>query len=372
MDSLRAIGADVRQQGFYVAGSIAAKQLSIFCGNPMPHSENLSALHETPCVIMNSFSEPDTNKQRGRRFSVERVWRKIGKVVRQKKRQRLRKRVALTAPSPHANQNVTFSPHCLTSHDHLLMAICSAKSLNLAAEEALPWVFHDDGSLTTEDKQLLRFHFPDCHLVERSKADEFFKQPHLRTLAAARQKHVLLLKLADLHVYARRDRILYVDSDILFFKKPDTLFQVLKSGNASYFTKDISTSYIASSESLEGMTGIRPLECVNSGIFVLNRADISLDKIADALSKIEVSNRSDWTAYNHLIEQTLVAILATASPNGALHLPAEYDLYLEKGLRGTTCRHYVGVIRELFELEGLRKLLSEMEFLDRWQRFASK
>src|SRR5262245_52015621 len=205
------------------------------------------------------------------RLSMGRVYSKINKTARGAKRWRLRRCVALTEPSPEANQDLPFSPHCLTCHDDLLMAVCSAKSLNLAMEEALPWIFHDDGSLTAEDKGFLRSQFPGCRVVERSEADAFFDAPHLQPLAQARRKSVLLLKLADLHVFARRERILYVDSDVLFFRRPDALLRVIAKGGESYFTRDIATAYVAPLDTLEQATGVRPLECVNSGIFVINR-----------------------------------------------------------------------------------------------------
>ena len=214
--------------------------------------------------------------------------------------------------------------------------------------------------------------FPGCHLVERAEADNFFKAQQPTPLAQARKKNVLLLKLADLHVFARHERILYVDSDILFFRRPDALFHVLKNENGNYFTKDIDTAYIATLETLETLTGVRPLDRVNSGIFALNRADIALDKIAHTLSQIDAVEHSNWTLYSHLIEQTLVAILTSASASGASHLPEDYDLRLEAGVKGAVCRHYVGAIRESFELEGLRALLYEMDFVSRWRRFASR
>lgn len=312
-------------------------------------------------------------KSLGRRgLSVRRIYRKVNKVVRQIHRRQLRRRVALAAPCRRANQQVPFSPHCLTSHDDMLMAICSAKSLNLAIDEALPWVFHDDGSLTAADKQLLLLQFPGCHLIERARADEFFgsgNASHLKSLAGARQRHTLLLKLTDVQVFARHERILYVDSDVLFFRRPVGLLDALANGKCNYFTKDVHTAYVAPLKIVEEITGVRPPERVNSGILVLTRADIALEKVAHEFLKVDRAKRPEWTLYNHLIEQTLVAILTTASSNGADHLPQEYDLRLERGVQGAICRHYVGVIRESFELEGLRTLVTEMEFLNRWRRF---
>jgi hypothetical protein len=304
------------------------------------------------------------------RLSIARAVHKINKTARQIKRWRLRRRVALTRPSPQANVRVRFSPHCLTSHDHLLLAICSAKSLNLAMEEPLPWVFHDDGSLTRDDGRLLCDSFPGCRLVERSVADQAFLAEDLRVLGQARQKSVLLLKLADLRLFARCERVLYVDSDIVFFSRPDALIRAI-ADNTNYFTRDIATAYVATLETLETITGIRPLERVNSGIFVINRSDIGLDVLAERLSQLNVVSGTNAILYNHLIEQTLVSLMATASAAGAAHLPPEYDLYLGRGLQNAVCRHYVGVIRELFELEGLDALLTAGDFVARWERFAT-
>jgi hypothetical protein len=238
----------------------------------------------------------------------------------------------------------------------------------LVAEQGLPWVFHDDGSLTAADKRLLLAQFPGCHLVERARADDFFTAPQLVHVARARAKIPLLLKLADLHAFARHDRILYVDSDVLFFKRPEALFTVLEHEERNYFSKDITTAYIAPLETLEKVTGVRPFDRVNSGIFVVNRTDIALAKLAHTLSMLDAIEPSNGMLYRHLIEQTLFAILTTDSANGVAHLPAEYDLCLDRGLHGAVCRHYVGVIREFFELEGLHALLREREFLTRWKK----
>jgi hypothetical protein len=182
----------------------------------------------------------------------------------------------------------------------------------------------------------------------------------------------LLLKLADLHVFARQERILFVDSDVLFFKRPDALFHVLESEKGNYFTKDLQTAYISDLITLEKLTGIRPLDRVNSGIFAVNRSDISLKKLSRRLSELDSAKQPKGTVYHHLIEQTLFAVLTSDSSGGAAHLPPDYDLRLERGLDGAVCRHYVGVIRDFFELEGLRALLSEADFLTRWQAFCNR
>jgi len=305
---------------------------------------------------------------------TNRISRKVKRTIRDLLRQRLRTSVAFAAPSPPANKNLPFSVHMLVCHQDLPLGICSAKSLNLAVEEPLPWVFHDDGSLNSKDKAILQNQFRGCRLVERRESDRYYQAvagqyPHL---VRSREKHVMLLKLADLHVYSDKQRILYVDSDILFLKRPEFLLEKLQeNGGANYFNRDVGSVYIASLETLQNMTGVMPLPRLNAGLSVLNRDDISLDKINQVLSKLDFKLRSDWIGYDHMIEQTCVAVLAVASSGGACHLPVEYDVSHEKQIINSICKHYVGVIRHEYELEGLNYSIHEGAFFERWRRFTN-
>lgn len=301
----------------------------------------------------------------------QRVWGKIRKTIRNLVRQRLRNQVAFSPPSPVAERGLPFSPHTLVCHQDILLAICSSKALNLAMERALPWVFHDDGSLTSEDIKMLSCHFPGSRIVERKESDLFYKAteniPFVRRL---RKMHVMLLKLGDLHVYSPTNKILYVDSDVLFLKKPDFLLARLFDDCAgNYFNKDIASAYITDSQTIKSLTGVQPPERINAGLSILKKDDIALDKIEGILIKLNSNLRNDWNYYGHLIEQSVVAVLAAQSQGGAFHLPHEYDVSLDKEVSTAACKHYVGVIRDLYELEGLKFLIEKKEFLQRWSDF---
>ncbi len=264
----------------------------------------------------------------------------------------------------------------LTCHHDCLMAICSAKALNLAADVALPWVFHDDGTLTRRDKERIRLHFPGCRLVERAESDARYQEANsvYAELGKLRQKYVLLVKLLDVYLFSSQSGILFVDSDVLFFTRPAFLLDRLnESQGPCYFNRDVASVYVAPVETILGMTGVQIQERLNSGLFILNRDDISLEKAAKVLSQLDFSLRDDWTFYyGHMIEQTVVATLASASEGGAQYLPSGYDVSVEKPVADAICKHYVGVIREQYELEGLNYLLVEKQFLKRWKAFCSK
>lgn len=313
-------------------------------------------------------STPPTTKN-----PAYRIYRKVRRILRDRTRKRLRAQFAFTAPSPAANRALPFSPHGLVCRQDVLLSICSAKSLNLAMGEALPWIFHEDGSLTRDDAELLLHHFPGSKVILRSEADTYFEKlkgsyPLLHDL---RKKHVMLLKLADLSAFSDRERILYVDSDILFFQPPSFIMEKLRqpeSGN--FFNRDIDSAYIVAPKIIKELTGIDPPARINAGLSILNRDDIALPKISDMLNRLDPGKRSDWVHYGHLIEQTVVSLLTASSPTGARHLPTEYDVCLDRPVKGAISRHYVGVIRHLFEIEGLNFLLEDLSFMERWERFA--
>jgi hypothetical protein len=247
------------------------------------------------------------------------------------------------------------------------MGICSAKSLNLAAGTAMRWVFHDDGSLQTRDIALLSYHFPGSKVVVQAEADRIIGEklaPYPLT-AEARRSYVMMRKLVDLYYFSDQERVLYVDSDILFFQKP---VQLLSQQEGNLFNRDIKSHYLYPEADLSRFTGITVKERINAGLSSLDRAGIHPARIEELLGKIPLNEKLIF----HRIEQTLVALLVSAPQSpGVDYLDTAYDVSLTKPVYNAVCKHYVGVIRQQFELEGLMFLLNEGNFLNRWQTFAA-
>lgn len=305
----------------------------------------------------------------------KRVVRKIDRSIRDVRRYLRRRKVGLSRACPHADREIGFSPHMLVCHQDLLLAVCSAKALNLAMNEALPWKFHDDGSLTAADMQLVRSQFGGCRLIERAESDQWYEADHgvYPHLCAARKRAVMLLKLADVHVFSDKERILYCDADLLFVRRPQFLVDRLMDAQcANYFNRDIDSHYISPPNIIKELTGIAPPERINAGLSILNRSTIALSRIERILQQLDRRRRSDWFYYDHLIEQTIVSLLAVTSEEGVAHLPPDYDVSLEKSIEDAVCKHYVIKIREQYELEGLRYLLKEKDFAERWRAFTTR
>ncbi len=298
---------------------------------------------------------------------IERIYKKITREIGNVQRRRIAGRVTALPPSPPADDSVPFSVHALVCKRDVNMAICSGKSLNLAAGRALPWFFHDDGSLGDREVQRLEYHFPGCTVLTRPYADARL-QPVLAPfplVREARRKYVMMLKLVDLVFFAPRERILYVDTDILFFANPA---QLLAGGRGNLFNRDIGNSYLYPPEELLAFTGIPVLERVNAGLSSLRKDAFGIDAMERVLGQIPLRENLIY----HRIEQTLVALLTTASAGGAAHLPPAYDVSYDKPVAPSVCKHYVGAIRPQFEREGLVYLLDALQFEARWNQFAQQ
>lgn len=265
----------------------------------------------------------------------------------------------------------------LVCHHDALMAVCSAKCLNLAADIPFPWVFHDDGSLTEADCKMFATQFPGCLVVERRASDARCEElaKEFPTLPELRKKHVMLVKLIDLYLFSDKPRILYVDSDVLFVRNPEFLLQQLaETDGPNYFNRDLWTNYVHSIETIAGLTGVTLPERLNAGLSILHRDEIVPARVAEVLARLDFRLRNDWTHYyGHMLEQTVVAVLATSGRHGMKYLPAEYDLRIDgTPLDTVVTRHYVGVIRHLYEDEGLRFLIDKRSFHERWNAFVAR
>lgn len=300
---------------------------------------------------------------------TERIISKIRRTTRDIRRNYLRKRMLALTPSPRPFNPQAFSLHMLLCRRDLEMGICAAKSFILASGQPFVFTFHDDGSLKESDKSLLALHFPGSRLIgyEESlqKAKEFFGEKS--EVYKTRLKGVMMLKLIDIKLFTNQKKALLIDSDILFFTYPKEIFQTLEdSVSPNCFNRDIDTAYMADQKVLERICGESLPERINAGLSILNTDSINFDLLEQWLSEIRDQKIS---IIMHRIEQSLIAMLSVCSPYKTSCLPEPYDVSFFKDVHASVCKHYVGRIRHGFETEGLKYVLMEMKFEQRWKKF---
>jgi hypothetical protein len=243
--------------------------------------------------------------------------------------------------------------HLLCHRGDHLCAIWALKTLYRTSGVRWPAVIHVQGICTTAMKRRFRAHVPDARVITQEEADAQVLQAlatHHRRLLEARRQSPFMMKLIDPVVLASAERIVILDSDVLFFRDPRELRAHVEQAPADLwlFQQDPASTYNVTEEVAASALGIRIPERVNSGIAVVPRSLVDLDLCERLLEHPDVRRPSGW------IEQTLFALCAGARGQVA-YLSPSYSISLERGLdySAFTARHYAGPSRPLLTEEGM-------------------
>ncbi|MGF1495094.1 MAG: hypothetical protein ACFBSC_22155 [Microcoleaceae cyanobacterium] len=245
--------------------------------------------------------------------------------------------------------------HVLTYEKDWLNLIWALKTFYHCSKRHYALCIHEDGTLTDQQCEILCHHFPDARLIRRKNADEQVLdglQDYPRCFEFRNTNH-LSPKVFDFASYLESDRMLLLDSDILFFEEPTTLLQRIEDPNYTLnsVNGDVASAYTIEPAVVKAQLGFDLIERFNSGLGLIHKASMRLDWIEEFLGLPDIVGHF-WR-----IEQTLYALFS--SRYGAELLPPEYDVHLEGGINGSPCRHYVGKIRHLMYGEGIKHLVNQ-------------
>jgi hypothetical protein len=167
-------------------------------------------------------------------------------------------------------------------------------------------------------------------------------------------------KIVDVPMYAASGAVFLLDSDVLFFHRPDELLSAPSDGIAVFNSDHPGSWHLISAAAAEVRWGIRPVARFNSGVGVFTPSSVSLDKVERFLAAPELDPAGALHPnFRGLIEQTLLALLAADWPLRLLP-----DSYLvSHGPVGGNCRpvarHYAGASRQLMFTEGIPTLVRD-------------
>ncbi|MEO1180564.1 MAG: hypothetical protein AAFX51_06850 [Cyanobacteria bacterium J06636_28] len=245
--------------------------------------------------------------------------------------------------------------HVLTSAKDWLNLMWALKSFYWASNRHYALCIHDDGTLTSKHRDIFQHHFPKARVIERKIADDFVLaglSNHPRCLEFRKNNH-LAPKVFDFAAYLNSDRMLLLDSDILFFEEPTALLNRIENPQYQLNTVngDTASAFTVDPALVKKQCGFEMVERFNSGLGLIHKASINLDWIEEFL------NLPNIICHFWRIEQTLYALFS--SKFGAELLPSIYDVHLEGDINGAPSRHYVGTIRHLMYGEGIRYLVKQ-------------
>ncbi len=244
--------------------------------------------------------------------------------------------------------------HVLTSGRDWRLAAWMLASWFQMTEQGWHVVIHDDGTLPDEARRLFARLFVSARIIPRGEADAAVQRAlHAFPFCADyRALSPRALKVFDTVHFAKSHRLIVLDSDVLFFKKPGEILDWTAAENGDCWFSEGATeeALISSSEAREEF-GVPLWPRVDSGICLLEKSAIDLDFCDRALAETSLLRGPV-----ERIEPTLFSLCASRHGRGGL-LPKSYEVALRSATSETAIsRHYSGAMRDRFFTEGIDRV----------------
>jgi hypothetical protein len=187
------------------------------------------------------------------------------------------------------------------------------RSLQLAAPD-MDWPVGviDDGSLPEEPRRALERSFPGLIVVSSTRTETALERTlpagRFPTLRSHRLEYKHLRKLTDPHALHPGSNLV-LDSDMLFFSRPDELVSWLRSPERPLVMTDVANAYGYAPGVLASLEGVAPPERINVGITALDAARLNWSQIERWTYTLLRQHGSSY-----FLEQALVALLLAGRP----------------------------------------------------------
>ena len=172
--------------------------------------------------------------------------------------------------------------HVLTGRTFWYQTAFCLWSLARASGRKVRPVIHDDGSLTREQAQQLESIFPGTRVEWISEADakldRLLPESRYPSLRKRRRELPLIKKITDVHLGAK-GWTLFMDADLLFFRRPDFLLNWWDNPSQPLTSVDAEYAYGYPIELLEELAGAKVRPLINTGLSGHRSDAIDWDKM---------------------------------------------------------------------------------------------
>lgn len=252
--------------------------------------------------------------------------------------------------------------HFLTGKDHWYQSLFCFLSLQRFCEDRITPVLYSDGSFSRTCREKFRRVVPwaEIQTVEdiENRLDEALPNSDYPLLREWRHNQLLIRKITDVHAGSEGWKLL-LDSDMLFFRKPQFLIDYLHRPERPCYMVDIDT-YHGYSPQLRYKLADGPIpEAVNTGICGLKSDDINFDRLQQWL---QIMTDEEGAKYH--VGQGLSSLIF-AGRDCAVAPPSEYVVLpsLEERKSPTvTLHHYVAESRRSYFQYGWRHVFNGVNY----------
>jgi hypothetical protein len=129
-------------------------------------------------------------------------------------------------PQFSTNPNADIEVHTVLCHKDVYIYLAAIKSF-LRFYNNLKVLVHDDGTLSEKDKEFLKTHVKGIEIIDRVHADNYIRNflKEKKHCLAARERKITYFQALDYFIFSKADKIIGLDSDTLFYKKPEEIIE---------------------------------------------------------------------------------------------------------------------------------------------------
>lgn len=238
--------------------------------------------------------------------------------------------------------------HFLTGKKYWYQTVFCMYSLQKTTDTPFQFHLYDDGSFDEALIRQVQTQAPGTivHTIDAIEARLKLAIPETKFpfLWHKRRVYPHIKKLTDVHAGSTGWKLV-MDSDMLFFKRPQAVTDWLSIPKAPLFILDTQNAYGYSFELMENLAGSKIRERVNVGVIGLQSQDINWKKMEKWGSELE--KREGGSYY---LEQALTAMLIGQQPahigpqNDYIVMPTKEQVFSREGV----LHHYVDLSKEWY------------------------
>lgn len=240
----------------------------------------------------------------------------------------------------------------LTSRYDWQMCLWALVSFYKFSGLRLPLLIYSDGSLKGHHTDGIRSVFPNARIVDPAAADAAVTDA-LAAFPNCRQFRLMqpcARRIIDFPILCKSRSILMLDSDILFFRKPEELVKQLNQDQSGSFVfeRDVQHAYFASSDEIRERFGVEVSARANCGIMLADISHFRYELLEQWLKRADFA-KHPWA------EQTLWAMYAGEARTRFLSEP--YNVTFSAEIEAdTVMKHYIKPIRDYMYTDGIPHL----------------
>lgn len=264
---------------------------------------------------------------------------------------------ALTLPVPTGAPGRPVELHLLTGRRFWYQTVFCLSSFARHANRPLAPVIYDDGSLTEEFRLPLARLFPAARFVARTdtiaRLDAHLPASRFPALRERWLNYPHIRKLTDPHLGSSGWKLV-LDSDLLFFHRPDFLLGWLDAPDRPLHAVDCETAYGYTRPLMNELARAPVADLTNVGLTGLNSGELDWDRLEHWCRTLIARERASY-----YLEQALVAMLVAG--RSCAIAPAGDYVTLPRPPEAHDCRavmhHYVAESKRWYFQNNWRRVL---------------